>query len=774
MTEESGSPLAPLLDEESPLRGEYRRRNSIWESIAIKASEAPAYEADGWHVHRTLKTKVRMQRLRSANERLRNKWWILLYKMGYQELSGENFRVLTKKGSVGKVEIDIFARDEETVVVSLCQTSDVLKELSLEARLSQLAAEKGEVASALKSFYGGGFKPKILWFFVTENVIWVPKDRDFSNREKIRIVTELELPYLSQLVDHLGHAARYQFLAEYLKDQKIPQLDDVKVPATRGRLGGEVFYSFVATPRQLLKIAFVNHRTLSDPEGYPTYQRLIQKPRLKQIGKFIENGGYFPNNLLVNFPKTPRFDVMRKDSVADVHHGILYLPNTYKSAWIIDGQHRLYGYANLPKRFLDEKVMVVAFDRMKPSEEAKLFVTINHEQRPVPKTLLDDLEGQLGWESEVPSERIGAIAARLVQQLARELGGPFYNRIIAEGIKSTDKVCLTVPSIKSALKRSGLLGRVVGSTYERGALCGGTDNATLVRALRVINGCFVQIMNADPERWDSGRKGRICNNEGVQAFTLLLGEIIAYLYKDAPEKALKILELDLLRQVTELLQPVLTFIRSGGGHVDALFTVPFGSGGPKEYFFRLSKLVRSEFPDFAPPDYGDWEAAQSEEDRHTADQQIQEINATVQRHIFRVFREIYGEGQSRYWEKGVPNADMRSAAYRRSCDYDVDDRGPLEAYLDFIDLKKIIEKSDRWPMFKDVLHIPLDGEKGSAKAVSWMDRVNELRRISAHAGDGRKYKVSDFSLINHLHETITSRVKDYDYSKWRTAVPEEN
>src|SRR6185437_15938638 len=414
MNQESTSPLAPLIDETGDLRREYRVRNSLWDSVSVKVNEVAELESQGWQKHRELKTRVRMQRARGPVERLVNKWWVLLYRMGYSEMNGAGeFRILGKKrdGEQPTYRFDVFARDEETLIVTLCVANESIRSMKMDASVRIFATAKSDVAAAIRSFYGPNYKPKILWFIVTENVVWSPADRAFANRENVKIVTELELPYFTQLVDHLGFAARYQFLAEHLKDQKIPQLEDVRVPATRGRLGGEVFYSFVATPRQLLKIAFVNHRSLADPEGYPTYQRLIQKPRLKQIGKFIEGGGYFPNNLLLNFPKSPRFDVIQKDASGDVHHGILFLPNTYKSAWIIDGQHRLYGYANLPKRYLDQKLLVLAFDKMKPADEATLFVTINHEQKPVPKNLLDDLEGQLGWESEIPTERIGAIAA---------------------------------------------------------------------------------------------------------------------------------------------------------------------------------------------------------------------------------------------------------------------------------------------------------------------------------------------------------------------------
>lgn len=767
MNHESTSPIAPLVDDEGALRGEFRRRNSIWESVAVTPKEVQDLELQGWVKHRELKTRVRMQRARQPQERLANKWWVLLYRMGYLEMNGSGtFRVLGKRraGVVPSHEFDVFARDEETLIVSICEAHEAIRAVKMVERLNEFEAAKSDVAAAVRSFYGQEYKPKILWFFVTENIIWSTADRALASRHNIKVVTELELPYFTQLVDHLGHAARYQFLAEYLKDQKVPELDDVRVPATRGRLGGETFFSFVATPRQLLKIAFVNHRTLADPEGYPTYQRLIQKPRLKQIGKFIEDGGYFPNNLLINFPKSPRFDVIQKDASGDVHHGILFLPNTYKSAWIIDGQHRLYGYANLPKRFLDQKLMVLAFEKMKPADEAMLFVTINHEQKPVPKNLLDDLEGQLGWESDVPSERIGAIASRVIHQLGIEMGGPLYNRIVAEGIKGTDKTCLTVPSLKSGLKRSGVLGRVVDGEYQKGALCAGSDNATVVRAMRVLNGYFLQLMNADIQRWDSGRKGRVCNNEGVQALMLLFGEVVAYKWGRSQEALQRLSELEIVEAVAEIIEPVVSFIRAGGATVDKEFTVPFGSGGPKEYLFRLARLIRSKFKDFSPQEYASWEAAQSEEDRVLADRRIQEINIAVQRHIFRVFRELYGEEDDRYWEKGVPSSEMRTKAYGKAAEYDVDERGPLESYLDFIDYKKIVEKPDRWQIFKGVFHIPLDGEKGIAKATSWMDRINELRRISAHAGDGRKYKVSDFPLIEKIHAAVMSGIREYDYS----------
>ena len=139
----------------------------------------------------------------------------------------------------------------------------------------------------------------------------VSTDRQRAAGVRINIITEKELRYYMQIADHLRAAARFQFLAEFLQDQKIPEMDGIHVPAVRGKLGGKVFYSFVSTPKQMLKIAFVNHRSLNDPAGAPSYQRLVSRTRLRQISRFIHGGGFFPTNILVNFSRKCRCSIIQ-------------------------------------------------------------------------------------------------------------------------------------------------------------------------------------------------------------------------------------------------------------------------------------------------------------------------------------------------------------------------------------------------------------------------------------------------------------------------------
>ncbi|MGI5981746.1 MAG: DGQHR domain-containing protein [Dysosmobacter sp.] len=112
------------------------------------------------------------------------------------------------------------------------------------------------------------------------------------------------------------------------------------------------YYSFSIEPEKLLKIGYVLHRSEANSSMMPTYQRLIKKSRLTAVRKFInEEHGYFPNSIIISIDskKPLQFDRSEKqvpNAVADL--GILHLPQQYRSAFIIDGQHRLYGYSDSP------------------------------------------------------------------------------------------------------------------------------------------------------------------------------------------------------------------------------------------------------------------------------------------------------------------------------------------------------------------------------------------------------------------------------------------
>ena len=764
MKKESLPLLSDLLVDRSQLKREATQRRKTFNILSVKRSDVDDYISKGWEIDKELKIKVRLKRRKKISEQLEDRLWMFFFNAGYHELNkGRNFNIEIKRWNVPPIrkQIDIFAKDDETVVVAECKSSETLRRQSLKKDIEEFANLKGPISTSTKKHYGGRFKPKIIWMFVTENIIWSDPDKHRATGENIRIVTEHELRYYVQIANHIGPAARYQFLAEFLQNQDIPELSDKTVPAIRGKLGGQKFYCFITTPKDILKISFVNHRSLNDPGGAPTYQRLVSRTRLRQVGQFINDGGFFPTNILVNFTSAVRFDSISRNELADVTYGMLYLPKQYRSVWIIDGQHRLYGFTNSKQQYLSQNIVVIAFENLSRQDEANLFVTINHEQKSVPKTLLDDLEGELKWGSDNPHERIGAIAARLINLLNSDVGEAFYNRVVQQGITATEETCLTIPALKNGIKRSGIIGRVNPRprAYLLGPFSGSTDKETLERARSAVNRFFALIRDSGSTRWQKGRSGFLCSNIAIQGYMMLLSALIEYMEFKKGIDAKHLTPKEIVLEIEEFADPILKFLSSASDvQMETRFKVQYGSGGPREYYYRLCQIVKQKFSSFSPAGMDDWEEEQSEENIANADKKLKEINIEVQKYIFRKFKEKYGTENDAYWNDGVVNKDIKTNAYRTSLDDSANDRLPLENYLFFIDYKAIVEHKKQWPLFKDVFNIPEPGEKGLAKNLKWMNRINELRRIPAHPTESRRYKKDDFKYIDYIHNQLEHRL----------------
>ncbi|WP_405125506.1 DGQHR domain-containing protein [Pseudomonas marginalis] len=725
--------------------------------ISVPLADASQHQSNGYELFKELKRTAKLRRPINTKERLDRKIWILLYLLGYPVLKSTSDLLICTDAKEGAYEkIDVFAKDDETVIIGKCVSQEEMGKYQLSKEIQDFSKLKGGISKSVKSHFGSAFKPKIIWIFFSQNIIWSKEDKFLAKNENINIITERELRYYLQISEHLRSAARYQFLAEFLKDQKIPAMQNRKVPALKGVLGGRKFYAFVSHPKELLKISFVNHRSLNDPEGAPSYQRLVSKSRLKKISDFISLGGFFPTNILVNFVNTVRFEQISKDEETGVCWGNLFLPDKYRSAWIIDGQHRLYGFAPVEVKHQSQNIVVIAFEKLPKNEEANLFVTINHEQKSVPKNLLDDLEGELKWESTKPLERIGAISARLISILNSDISEPLYGKVTMQGMKSNDTTCLTVPALKQALSRSGLIGKsaLKNKVYELGPLCDANDTATVERGREIINHFFSTIRDANFKVWNAGRLGYVSTNTGIQAYLHLLSALIEHIETSRNLDAKELSTDDLILEIDDFTHPVLDFLKSQNiQKMENLFKVQFGSGGPREYFFRLCKILKEKIPTFNPTGMNEWEEESSEDRISNADRKLKEINIVVQLSLFNRLKEEFGND---YWEKGVSDKDMKSKAYRKSLD---DEPSPLalENYLDFIEYKKIVEKKEVWPLFKPVFNIPEPGEKETARNLSWMDKINELRRIPAHATALRTYKIEDFDYIDYVHTQLETR-----------------
>jgi DNA sulfur modification protein DndB len=744
---------------------EFRRRNRPFEEKTVTPGALSDYEPLGWREAKRSTTSVRIRLDRKPDENLENRFWCCLYRLGYPELNiGRNFQIPIADGKDPvRKQIDVFARDDETVVIAECKTAEEYKKKSIQKDLGEFHANKKSIADALRKHYGRDFKPKIIWAFVIDNMSLTQEDKARAAEYKIAIITDRELTYFEEISKALAGAARQQFKAEYLAGQTIPALEDTKIPATRIKLGGTPAYVFSAKASDVLRRAFVNHRDLRDPASAPTYQRLVNPNRLGKIANFLSEDGFFPNSLLLSLQKKPRFDPLAPTEDKDIAFGYLYLPSTYKSIKVVDGQHRLYACAVLPEDTREPTLVFVALEAISGSQEATLFATINKEQQKVPKKLLDELDGDLKWDSEDPKERIAAIASRAVDLMNAEFHGPFEDKVVSPGLKASDDRPLTLPEVKKAIVSAGLIGKVISQgivvpgpffAAEKGSL---SSREALDRLIDGLNQYFAMVRGANEERWEAGREGQICNNFGVPGHIRLLSEIVKYIEKRDGVTAHELPLKDLLKQIRTLLEPVLTFIaQATPDDIRKRFKVTLGGGGARQYYFALSQIVNEQELTFKPTGFQEWRSELSKEEQERADQEMRWIQDTVHGHVIEKLRQHYGE---KFFDRGISNKEIKLKAHdkRMSEDEKEQDAGP-EKYLDFLDLRKVVEQKENWPLFEATLNIKLpDQNKGQSKFIKWFDEINKIRRIPAHPYQ-RVYTQTDLDTIALVMEHLRNKI----------------
>jgi len=310
---------------------------------------------------------------------------------------------------------------------------------------------------------------------------------------------------------------------------------------------------------------------------------MINKKRINDIGLFIQHGGYFPTNILVNFVDQCRFDLLPNKDNADknIKFGWLYLPSKYKSAWVIDGQHRLYGFSNIADRFLNNSLFVLAFEKMETKTEAELFITINHEQRSVSKSLLVTLQADLKIGSGDPKEAISALASALVRTLNNDNTNPFFRRFEIPGVPAAASQNLTIAEAVKGLVRSNLLGRALPKKSKvPGFLSGLTDDETINRARKIMNGYFRSIMESNTTRWEKGRAAYVCVNPGIRAHFQLIQEVLQHLAAKGPLDPMIDTPEKITAALIDFAEPVRSFVAGASDkQIESKFSRKFGEGG---------------------------------------------------------------------------------------------------------------------------------------------------------------------------------------------------
>ena len=120
----------------------------------------------------------------------------------------------------------------------------------------------------------------------------------------------------------------------------------------------------------------------------------------------------------------------------------------YNTAWVIDGQHRLYGYSK-SKWKSKHTIPVVAFENLPVEEQTKMFIDINHKQKSVSRNLLTTIKADINWNSPLYANAIFAVQARMFIDMSKNSSSSLYKRIKLGENKLTGKTNITLDYVIS-------------------------------------------------------------------------------------------------------------------------------------------------------------------------------------------------------------------------------------------------------------------------------------------------------------------------------------
>lgn len=445
------------------IKCKYKKKRLADKYSSVKKGKEEIYLDEGWSICKEYKTRTKLCKSKPIGDLFEDKVWCILSRMGFNEMNENNqFKIpISCSEQVTPKQIDIFAKDRESVILVECKSAKETTRRSFRKDINEINGIRNKIITFINNHYGS--KLKVGWIFATKNVIWSESDLELAKTSDITVLLDNETGYYEELVNQIGPAAKYQLLAEVFANKKIPNLK-IKIPAIKGKIGGSTFYSFAIEPSKLLPITFVSHRLRMDNKTVITYQRMLNKRRLKSIREYIEKeDGLFPNSIIINFRTKKsklRFEkIGNTPQSTEASLGVLHLPGKYKSAWIIDGQHRLYGFAGSEKAN-KETIPVIAFENLDAAKQAKMFVDINSKQVKVPRNLLEDLYSDLLWDSDNELEKLLALTSKVVSELGKDISSPLYNKIQPSTRVRTKGKPITITTLTSAIKSNRLLGQV--------------------------------------------------------------------------------------------------------------------------------------------------------------------------------------------------------------------------------------------------------------------------------------------------------------------------
>ena len=716
-------------------------------------------EEEGWeYVKDYADSKfVKVRKEKPFYERFEAQIWLLFFQMGFKLLNRDaNFKMNYDFNNPDFTQqIDVFAADDETILIVECKSSEDLNEVQFKKDIEKLHGQmEGLRKCALKQYPGR--KVKFIW--ATHNCIMSAKDIKRLQEWDIIFFSDSTIQYYSELVKHLGTCSRYQLLGNLLANTEIKKMQN-KVLAIKGKMGGHEYYEFSIEPEKLLKIGYVLHRNEANKNMMPTYQRIIKRKRLKEVQSFINDGGYFPNSIIISIDSGGRklqFDespTKLDDSISKI--GVLHLPKRYHSAYIIDGQHRLYGYSD-SEYANTNSIPIVAFVDLDRSEQLKLFMDINENQKSVSQTLRITLNSDMLWDSPNQNERRDAIRSKIAQMCGEEQSSPLLGRVVIGEDEKNNIKCITIQAIQLALQKCSFFSTFAknNTIATNGSFDVGDNQATIDRFYPFLEGCFKTVKNECETEWSLGEQGILTINRGIQGIIRIINDVVNLLI--AQNKLFPLTQDidDIINEVEYYMSPLLNHINKLTEEQRIELKSFYGGGAENKYLRYFQKVIHDSLTDFNPEGLEEYIENTTKGYNATSKEYIYAIEEKLKDVIAESLQEYYGD---KWLIKGLPKTTYKEAEKAASDkNYELlsnDEESDIEPWdcISLSDCKDIVVYSHNWSeIFESIITRPEDLILSTKEQkTEWISTISkEQNKLSKSTYSVPK---SSFELISNIY-----------------------
>lgn len=733
----------------------FRKPTAIQEKVM--EGDISVKEADGWTVVKSyVNRSALMEKPKPIGVAFEDEVWMIFQRMGFKVMNSDRKFKLEYSSGLTK-QIDVVAIDDEVCLLIECKaTAQEGNNHQWKTDLEAINGFREKLFAEIRTQYPNR---KCKYIFATKN--YVIGDQDTKRMADFQIANfDYEtVQYYAQLVDHLGQAAKYQLLGNIFAKQTISSLDE-KVPAIEGKMGGLTYYSFVIEPDRLLKIAYILHRNKANHRMMPTYQRLIKKDRLKAIREYVNQGGYFPNSLIVSIDSNGRgvrFDAAQaRNGDCPSRIGTLHLPKQYQSVYVIDGQHRLYGYSET--QWADKNsVPVVAFVDLPKEDQVKMFMDINQNQKPVSKSLRNTLNIDLLWNSESYADRLEALMLNIGQELGEDPRSPLFGRIVTGEDTTSGKRCITLDYIKEALKQSHFF-----NTYKKkknevqtvGTFDKMDNDQTFETLFPFLTKSFQTVKEYCSEEWEKGQDGFLTINNCTYAILRIFDDIANIELAKAGKN-----KIDDPNAFYSECEPLLIDLCDTINHLDdeAINVIKTSKGGSakKDSWRKLQVAFRNMYPEFTNEELEKFIKENCVNNDDESDDLLSKILAAFKEKLWSSFPDK-GKWIWYYAPESVRNALISKTAIENS---KRENQGILEKadqweFVSYPEILEIVKYGSNWSTFASSIF------NANGSSINKMEALSLIKNLGSY-----KNKLSSAQhIVSSQYEEIKKIFEKYAQS----------